>query len=354
MTRILIVNLSTCLSHSGILEEPEPLRSVLGPEFTYATAFVRKIDEILKWLLRFEYTMRGSEYADLKAFVAIAQFGSFSAAAKHLSVSPSALSQTLRQLEERLGVRLLSRTTRSVSLTERGAALLDRIVPLFEGFDQAVADLTASEREPTGLLRLNLPHIAATHLIAPVLGEFHRLYPSITLDITIDDTLSDIVAGRFDAGTRLGERLEKDMVAVRLGGPREAMVVASPRLLQRLRQPDDPHGLHRYPCIRFRWPGDKNLYRWEFEKAGRKLEIAVDGPLIANDTRMMLAAAIEGMGLAYVLDIEAWRHIEDGTLVRVLEDWTPPFNGFYLYHPSARQIPPQLKVFIDFLKAWVK
>jgi DNA-binding transcriptional LysR family regulator len=293
--------------------------------------------------------MRGSEFADLKAFVAIIERGSFSAAARMLAISPSALSQRMRDFEARLGVRLLNRTTRSVALTEHGAALLQKITPLFDGFEQALAELTADGREVAGLLRLNLSRVAATHLLMPCLGAFHQAYPAVTLDISIDETLSDIVAGRFDAGIRLGETLEKDMVAVRLGSRREAMVVASPQLLERFGRPERPQDLHGYPCIRFRWPGNGSIYRWEFEKNGKTVDVDVEGPFVANDTGMMLAAAVKGVGLAYLLDIEAREYVEAGVLTRVLTDWTPSFSGFYLYHPSARQMPRQLRALIDVL-----
>lgn len=293
--------------------------------------------------------MRGSEFADLKAFVAIAERGSFSAAARMLAVSPSALSQRMCAFEARLGVRLLNRTTRSVALTEHGRALLDKIEPLFAGFDQAMAELAAEGADVAGPLRLNLSRVAAMYLVAPYLSAFHRAYPAVTLDITIDDTFSDIVAGRFDAGIRLGETLEKDMVAIRMGGRREAMVVGSPRLIEDYGRPERPQDLHRFPCIRFRWPGAMSVYRWEFEKGGEAVEVDVEGPLIANDTAMMLAAAEQGLGLAYVLDIEARVHVEAGRLVRLLREWTPPFGGFHLYHPSRRQMPRQLRAFIDFM-----
>ncbi|MBU3994777.1 MAG: LysR family transcriptional regulator [Actinobacteria bacterium] len=293
--------------------------------------------------------MRGSDFADLKAFVAIAERGSFSRAAKTLAISPSALSQRMREFEARLGVRLLNRTTRSVALTRQGLVLFDKIVPLFSGFDQALAELTAGDAEVAGSLRLNFSRTAATYLLGPHLGAFHQAYPSATLDLTIEDTFSDIVAGRFDAGIRLGETLEKDMVAVRMGNRREPVVVASPQLVERLGMPESPDDLHRFPCIRFRWPGAMNLYRWEFERDGEVLEVSVEGPLIANETAMMRVAAEQGLGLAYLLDVEARESIEAGRLVRVLGEWTPPFDGFYLYHPSARQMPRQLRAFIDFM-----
>lgn len=295
--------------------------------------------------------MRGSDFADLKAFAAIAETGSFSAAAKLLGITPSALSQRMRELEARLGVRLINRTTRSVAVSAHGAALLARILPLFDGFDRALSELGNVRDEAGGVLRLNLPRVAAIHLVAPLLGAFQQAHPGVMLDISIDDKLSDIVAGRYDAGIRLGESLDKDMVAVRLGGPRRAMVVGARKLLKRLGSPKTPRDLSRFPCLRFRWPGAKDVYRWEFEKAGKSLEIAVDGPLIVNDTAMMLEAAAQGLGLAYALDIEVAKFVAAGKLMPILGDWLPPFGGFHLYHPSNRQMPRQLRVFIDFLKA---
>jgi DNA-binding transcriptional LysR family regulator len=200
-----------------------------------------------------------------------------------------------------------------------------------------------------GLLRLNLSRVAAMHMLGPHLQAFHEAYPAVTLDITIDDVLSDIVGGRFDAGIRLGETLEKDMIAVRIGGRRNSMVVAHPQLVERLGKPQSPRDLHRYPCIRFRWPGAMNVYRWEFERSGEALEVDVEGPLIASDTAMMLKAAEQGVGLAYLLDVEAGEWVKTGRLVRLLAERTPPFDGFYLYHPSTRQMPKQLRTFIDFL-----
>ena len=298
--------------------------------------------------------MRGSDFADLKAFAAIVEFRSFSAAARSLGVSPSALSQRMRELEERLGARLLNRTTRSVSPTDNGARLLDTLIPLFAGLDHAVAEVEASEQTARGTLRINVPRVAAIHLVAPILELFHRAHPLINLDLTIDDGLTDIVAGRFDAGIRLGDTIEKDMVAIKLGGQRRAMVVASPRLTDRIGVPESPHDLHRFPCIRFRWPSAQGLYRWEFERLGETIEVAVEGPLIANDTGMMLEAAVRGLGFAYVLDIEAESLVRSGALREVLRDWMSPFPGFYLYHSSNRHITRHLQIFVEYLKAHTK
>jgi len=294
--------------------------------------------------------MRGSEFAELSAFAAIAEHGSFARAAAHLRVSPSALSQTIRGLEERLGVRLLNRTTRSVAPSDAGARLLARLTPALAELTAAVADVGTFRDKPAGLLRLNAARIAATRFIAPLLGPFHRAYPEIVLDVVVEDALTDIVLGRFDAGIRLGERLEKDMVAVKVSGDFEMMAVASPDYLARCGTPTSPRDLHRHRCINFRWPTHGGLYRWEFETGRKEFEIAVDGPLIVNDADLLVRGALEGVGIAYVLDEHVREYVEAGALTRVLARWSPKFPGFYLYYPSRRQIPPPLRAFIDFLR----
>jgi DNA-binding transcriptional LysR family regulator len=295
--------------------------------------------------------MRGSDYAELKAFAAVAEAESFSRAAGHLGVSPSALSQTLRGLEERLGVRLLNRTTRSVTPTEAGERLFARIKPLLGEFDAAVEEVNQFRDAPAGRLRINVPRVAATQFVAPMLGAFHRSHPGITLEVVVDDTITDIVAGRFDAGIRLGETLERDMVAVPLTGALELMAVATPGYLAEHGTPETPADLHRHRCIRFRWPGGGDLYRWEFEREGREFAVAVDGPLTVNDSDLMLQAALGGVGIAYLLDRQARPDVAAGRLRRVLQDWSPRFPGFYLYQPGRRQMPPALRAFIDVLRS---
>ena len=294
--------------------------------------------------------MRGSDYAELRAFAAVAEAASFSRAARRLGVSPSALSQTLRGLEERLGVRLLNRTTRSVTPTEAGERLLDRLRPLFAEFDQAVQEVNRFRDAPAGRLRINVPRFAATHLVGPMLGRFQNAHPGVELEVVVDDTITDIVAGRFDAGIRLGETLERDMVAVPLTGVLELAAVATPEYFAEHGVPESPADLHRHRCLRFRWPGGGDLYRWEFEKGGREVALAVDGPLVVNDAALMLQAALGGVGIAYLLDRQAQTDIEAGRLQRVLRDWSPRFPGFYLYHPGRRQMPPALRAFIDVLR----
>lgn len=293
--------------------------------------------------------MRGTDFANLNAFAAVVERGSFVRAASHLGITPSALSQTIRQLEERLGVRLLNRTTRSVAPTEAGQRLYDRLRPTVDELEAAVAEAVATRGKAAGLLRINAPRSAAIGLIAPRLGRFHRSNPDVVLDITADDTLTDIVAGRYDAGIRLGERLEKDMVAVRLTGEMEMMAVASPDYLTKHGAPETPDDLHEHACVNWRWPSDGSLYRWEFEEDGREFEVSVDGPLIANDVEVVLQAALQGVGIAYTSHewIEGW--VQQGKLVRVLERFSPSFPGMYLYYPSRRQQPPALRAFIDCL-----
>jgi DNA-binding transcriptional LysR family regulator len=295
--------------------------------------------------------MRGSDYAELRAFAAVAEAASFSRAAKRLGVSPSALSQTLRGLEERLGVRLLNRTTRSVTPTEAGERLLDRLRPLFTEFDQAVQEVNRFRDAPAGRLRINVPRFAAAHLVGPVLGRFHRAHPGVELEVVVDDTITDIVAGRFDAGIRLGETLQRDMVAVPLTGSLELAAVATPDYFAEHGVPDSPADLHRHRCLRFRWPGGGDLYRWEFEQGGQEVVLAVDGPLVVNDAALMLQAALGGVGIAYLLDRQAQADVAAGRLRRVLRDWSPRFPGFYLYHPGRRQMPPALRAFIDVLRS---
>jgi DNA-binding transcriptional LysR family regulator len=293
--------------------------------------------------------MRGTDFANLNAFAAVVEQGSFVRAAAHLGVTPSALSQTIRQLEERLGVRLLNRTTRSVAPTAVGERLYQRFRPSVEELEAAVAEAVSTRERPAGMLRINAPRSAAIGLIAPRLGRFHRSNPDVVLDITVDDRLTDIVAGRYDAGIRLGERLEKDMVAVRLTDEMEMMAVASPDYVARFGTPQTPDDLHAHACLNWRWPSDGTLYRWEFEEDGREFEVAVDGPLIANDVEVVLQAALQGIGIAYTSHewIEGW--LQQGKLIRVLERFSPKFPGMYLYYPSRRQQPPALRAFIDCL-----
>lgn len=294
--------------------------------------------------------MRGSDFAELKAFAAVVERASFARVADYLGCSPSALSQTIRQLETRLGVRLLNRTTRSVAPTSAGARLYERIVPVIQELDAAVAEAVEATGRTAGTLRINTLSMAADKLIAPRLGRFHRAYPQVVLDIVIDDGLSDIVAGRFDAGIRVGERLEKDMIAVRLTGDVEMTAVASPDYLAHHGEPKTPADLHSHVCINWRFPGSGAIYRWGFEKKGKKLEIAVEGALISNHQEIVVEGALQGLGILYAYDDE---RIDDliarGQLKRVLAAWSLTLPGLLLYYSNRRLPTPALRAFIDCL-----
>ncbi|BEO36361.1 LysR family transcriptional regulator [Serratia marcescens] len=298
--------------------------------------------------------MRGSDFAELRAFAAIVEHGGFARAAAHLGMSASALSQTLRNLETRLGVRLLNRTTRSVAPTEAGAQMLARLLPAMEEIDAAVAQAVARRQNPSGRLRLNVTRVAALHYLAPLIAPFHRQYPDIVLDLSIEERLVDIVAGGFDAGVRLHEKLAKDMVAVTLGGEVRMRVVASPAYLARYGRPLTPDDLRQHRCLNYRWPTNGNLYRWEFECDGVKRDIAVEGPVIVDEPEVLVRAALDGAGIAYLFEQQIATGLADGRLLPLLDAWTPPFPGFYLYYPANRQTPRPLRAFIDFARQWAE
>ena len=294
--------------------------------------------------------MRGSDFAELKAFVAIVERGSFARAADHLGLSASTLSQTIRQLEARLGVRLLNRTTRSVAPTPAGTRLYERVAPIILEMDAAVAEAVAATGRTAGTLRINTLGMAAKKIISPRLGRFHRAHPDVVLDIVIDDGLSDIIAGRFDAGIRVGERLEKDMIAVRLTPDVKMLAVASPDYLERSGEPNAPADLHRHACINWRFPGSGRIYRWQFEKKSKKLEMGVDGPLISNHQDVVVDAALQGLGILYAYDHDrVGEAITRGQLKRVLADWSLTSPGLYLYYSNRRHPQPALRAFIDCL-----
>jgi DNA-binding transcriptional LysR family regulator len=286
---------------------------------------------------------------DLSAFVAVATHRSFSRAAAELGLSPSALSHTVRGLEERMDLRLLNRTTRSVAPTEAGERLLERLRPALRDIADALEDANVFRDKPAGRLRLNVPRSAAVLLLAPVITRFVQTYPEMQLEIATEGRFVDIVAAGFDAGVRFGESVERDMVAVRISADLRMAVVGSPDYLRTHPKPRKPHDLTDHACIRFRLPGG-SLYRWEFEKAGEAIEVEVDGPLILGDQELMLGAAIDGAGLAMVLEPHARPHLHAGRLKRVLADWCPPFPGYFLYYPSRRQVPAGLRAFIDMMR----
>ncbi len=294
--------------------------------------------------------MRGAEFAELKAFAAVIERASFARAAEHLGLSASALSQTIRHLETRLGSRLLNRTTRSVAPTATGEQLYRRMAPLLREMAEAVAEASAAAGRTGGTLRINTLGMAARQVIAPRLARFHRQHPGVVLDIVVDDQLSDIVAGRFDAGIRVGGRLEKDMVAVRLTPDVPMVAVASPQYLAQHGAPRSPQDLHRHACINWRLQADGTAYRWEFAKKGKRHDIAVAGPVTTNHSDIGVAAAVQGLGIAYAFDRERVdTHLAHGELVQVLADWSITRPGLFLYHPSRRHSPAPLRAFIDCL-----
>jgi DNA-binding transcriptional LysR family regulator len=294
--------------------------------------------------------MRGSDFAELKAFVAVVERGSFARAADHLGLSRSALSQVIRQLESRLGVRLLNRTTRSVSPTESGRRLHERIAPMLGEMEEAVAEAVGSNARTAGTLRINSLSMAAKKVIAPRLGRFARANPDVVLDIVIDDALSDIAGEGFDAGIRVGGRLQKDMVAVRLTPDIELLAVASPDYLARHGEPKAPADLARHACINWRFPGSGRIAGWEFRKKGRSMEVFGEGKVITNHQDIVVPSALQGLGIAYAYNDDGIADaLRDGRLKRVLADWSPTVPGLFLYCSSRRHMRPALRAFIDCL-----
>lgn len=294
--------------------------------------------------------MRDDHTAALRAFHLIARHGSFTRAAAELEVTASALSQTMRQLEQRLGVRLLQRTTRRVGLTEAGKLFLERITPALAAIDVALDELRQHGERPAGTLRVTVPEIVLDWLIAPMQVDFLRRWPDITLDVDVTGGLVDLVAGGYDCGIRLGERLARDMVAVPLSGPVRSVVVATPGYLEKHGRPQHPRDLQRHACVRNRYVSSGGIYRWEFAQRGRWFDIDVNGPLIVNDPALAIRAALDGLGFTHTLEPAVREHLEARRLETVLDTWLPPYDGFYLYYPSRFQVPPKLRAFIDFLR----
>ena len=292
--------------------------------------------------------MLPTDLTSLTAFVAVAEEKSFTRAAKRQSVSPSAISHAIRGLEETLGVRLIARTTRSVALTEAGEQLLDRLRPALKDLGESLQVVSGSRAKPVGRVRLLIPRYAFS-VIAPKLGELIRRYPDIILDITTDDSRRDIVADHFDAGIHFGEYIQKDMIAVRVSPDHRPAIVASPQYLQPRSRPKLPRDLLQHRCINFRH-GDAGIYRWEFEKGRKSLSLAVNGPLVVEDEELVLRAALDGVGFAFISEHKVAAYLEAGSLVRVLEDWCQPFPGFFLFYPSRRQQTASLAAVISVLR----
>ncbi len=286
----------------------------------------------------------------LLAFARIAAHGSFTRTATELGVSPSALSQTMRALEARLGVRLLNRTTRHVGLTEAGAGLLARIEPALVDIDAAVDALRDQRARPAGTLRITVPQVVATALLEPHLQAFLAAYPDVRLDVRVDSAMNDLVGEGFDAGIRLGERVQRDMIALPFGGPQRSVVVGAPDYFARRGVPRDPRELQAHNCVRFRFSSTGAVYRWEFCERGRWYELDVEGNLVSNDNALSLGAALGGVGLIHTMEPLVRAPLAAGRLVSVLDAYLPPYDGFYLYYPSRAQLAPKLRVFADFLR----
>jgi len=289
------------------------------------------------------------ELSVLAAFLSVAEERSFTRAARRLGVSPSALSHAVRGLEERLGVRLLTRTTRSVAPTDAGAQFIARLGPALADVRGAMDQVSGLRDTPAGRVRLLMPRTAARTVLAPKLAAFTRAYPDIALDVTTDNSRLDLVASGFDAGIQLGEYIERDMVAVRVSSDHRAAIVAAPSYFGARPRPKTPRELTAHRCINFR-QGASGIYRWEFDKGKRSIAVGVSGPLIVDDAELMIGAALDGVGLAFTAEQHVAEHLASGALVRVLEDWCPPFSGYFLYYPSRRQQPPALSALIETLR----
>lgn len=294
--------------------------------------------------------MSAASLSDLHAFACVARLRSFRRAAAELEVSPSALSHALRNLETRLGVRLLNRTTRSVAPTEAGERLLARLSPALRDLQGALDEVNAFRDSPLGSLRLNAPRPACELVLAPLVAAFLARHPDMQVELVADDALVDIVAAGFDAGVRFGERLQQDMVAIPIGPPQRFIVVGSPDYLARHGVPRTPRELTAHRCIRIRFPGGA-LYRWEFSRAGESLEIEVNGALTVGEMPLMIHAAEQGLGLAYVYASYAADALAAGRLVSVLDDWRAQDERFYLYYPSRRLLPAGLRAFVALVRA---
>lgn len=287
---------------------------------------------------------------DLLAFIAVAREGSFTKAAAKLGVSQSALSHTLRALETRLGVRLLARTTRSVSPTEAGARLLHSIGPRLDEIDAELSALSELRDKPSGTIRITSGEHSAETILWPAVARLLPNYPDIRVEVVIDYGLTDIVAERYDAGIRLGEQVAKDMIAVRIGPDMRMAVVGAPGYFTGRARPVVPQDLTGHNCINLRLPTLGGLYAWEFERGNRELKVRVDGQLVFNSTPLILKAALDGLGLAYLPEDRVRPFLEDGRLLRVLADWCPPFSGYHLYYPSRRQQSPAFALLVDALR----
>ena len=292
--------------------------------------------------------MDGSEFAELNAFVAVAERSNFARAATHLGISASTISQTIRALEERLGLRLRNRTTRSVALTDAGEKLLARIRPAIRELGSAVEDLNELRDTPTGTLRLTVSTVAAQMVLAPVIKPFLATYPAISLHVTVDDAGLEADAGRFDAGIRVGRRIARDMQAIRVSEPSPAIAIASPEYLQAHSAPKTPRDLQSHNCIALSSKGVPHV--WDFAKGKQHVEMAVSGSLVVSTMDLVVEAVLDGIGIGFTLEAHVAGHIARGRIVPLLTDWSAERHSYYLYYSGRRQLPLPLKVFIAFLR----
>jgi DNA-binding transcriptional LysR family regulator len=294
--------------------------------------------------------MRREELVDLNAFLTVAEEQSFTRAAAKLGTSQSALSHTIRRLETRIGVRLLTRTTRNVSPTEAGERLLGTLRPAIDSIGTQLASLSELREKPAGTIRITTSEHAASTILWPALERLLPAYPEIQVELSIDSGLADIVTERFDAGVRLGEALAKDMIAMRIGPDLRMAVVGSPAYFRKRSIPCKPQDLAEHQCINQRMLSAGGLYAWELEKDGREVRVRVEGQFTFNNSRMIVRAATAGFGLGFVMEDQVEAHLADGRLVRVLEDWCPSFPGYHLYYPSRRQPSAAFLVLIEALR----
>jgi DNA-binding transcriptional LysR family regulator len=294
--------------------------------------------------------VRREELGDLAAFLAVAQEHSFTRAAAKLGTSQSALSHTVRRLEERLQVRLLTRTTRSVSTTEAGKRLLDTVGPAIDSIRQQLENLSEFRDRPSGTIRITTPDHAAQTVLWPVVDRYLRQYPDVHIEIDADTSLTDIVSERFDAGVRLGEQLAKDMIAIRIGPQLRMAVIAAPSYFAAHGKPKTPHDLTSHKCINLRMRTSGGLYVWEFEKGGQELNVRVEGQITFNGAAPILQAVQAGHGIAYVMEDRARPLLDSGAAIRVLESWCPSFDGYHLYYPSRRQPTPAFSLLVEMLR----
>ncbi|KQZ40339.1 LysR family transcriptional regulator [Ensifer sp. Root558] len=297
--------------------------------------------------------MRTISPSDLSPFLALARHQSFRRAADEIGCTPSALSHALKALEERLDLRLFNRTTRSVALTEAGELLLARVAPAFRDIEDALDDLNNFRGAPIGRLRLNTARASAKMVLLPIVARFLESHPKVNIEIVVDNDLVDMVSEGFDAGVRFGEIVAQDMIAVPIGPRQRTAIVATPSFFERHARPTAPEHLKALSCIGLRF-GSGRLYAWEFERGGVEVQVEVTGALIVDDQDTMVDAALLGAGIAFAFEDQVRALIDEGKLVRVLEDWCPYYGGFYLYYPSRRQMPAALRAFVDFARVWDK